>query len=93
MQKTEVIFVAACQSSFVMESFKKCGASHIICVEKKQSILDKAAIQFAKTFYDRLMSNKSVCKAFEIAKKDVEFYFDRIEADKFRLHRSDNART
>ena len=33
MPDLELVFVAACQSEFVGGIFKKCGASHVVCVK------------------------------------------------------------
>ena len=33
MPDLNVVFVAACQSEFVGNIFKKCGAKHVVCVQ------------------------------------------------------------
>ena len=49
--KLELVFVAACQSEFVGELFKEAGAQHVICVDKKRSVLDEVAIDFTLNLY------------------------------------------
>ena len=40
MSGIDVIFIAACMSEFAAPAFKKCGAKHVICVEKGKTIAD-----------------------------------------------------
>ena len=86
----EVVFVAACQSEFVGSIFKKCGASHVVCVKQSRHVLDEAAIYFTKCFYLYLFENKKICQAFKEAKADVEFKFKRNESDLFKLFTQEN---
>ena len=78
MEKDEanlsVVFVAACQSEEIGRIFQDNGAKHVICVESKRFVLDKAAIMFTKKFYFELFSRREyVCKAFDKAKNYVEY--------------------
>ena len=69
MKKLELVFVAACQSEFVGELFKEAGAQHVICVDKKRSVLDEVAIDFTLNLYQRVLDGTKVCKAFQISAK------------------------
>ena len=71
MNEIDVIFIAACMSEFAAPAFKKCGAKHVICVEKGKTIEDQVAIKFTKEFYNRMVNGESVCEAFDNAKEDV----------------------
>ena len=51
VKNLDLVFVAACQSEFVGELFKKYGAQHVICIDKKASVLDKVAIDFTLNLY------------------------------------------
>ena len=53
-----VVFVAACDSESVGRIFESNGAKHVVCVEQGRFVLDKAAIQFTKTFYDLLFNGE-----------------------------------
>ena len=75
MPDLEVVFVAACQSEFIGGIFKKCGASHVVCVKQSEHVLDEAAIHFTKSFYQQLFDEVDVCEAFKVAKNNVEFKF------------------
>ena len=79
MPELNVVFVAACQSEFVGEIFKKCGASHVVCVKQNKEVLDEAAIHFTKSFYQNVFDGMKICQAFEEAKSDVVFKFKKHE--------------
>ena len=90
MPDLEVVFVAACQSEFIGGIFKKCGASHVVCVKQSEHVLDEAAIDFTKSFYQHLFDEFDVCEAFKVAKKDVEFKYKSKESDLFTLLKNDD---
>lgn len=84
-QTLNVIVVAACKSEFIGEILLKCGAKHVICIKKGESVLDTAAINFTKSFYSNIFSGKKVCQAFERARNSVEFHECKGEANIFKL--------
>ena len=90
MPDLELVFVAACQSEFVGSIFKKCGASHVVCVKQSKHVLDEAAIHFTNSFYKHIFSQVKVCEAYEFAKKEVEFKFKKHESDLFTLMTKDD---
>ena len=67
----DVVILAACDSEFIGKIFLKSGAKHVICVKEKRFVKDEAAIEFTKTFYERIFQGKSVCEAFDSAKEAV----------------------
>ena len=46
-------------------------------------MLDKAAIDFTRTFYSRLFEGTPICEAFKQAKNAVEFLVKKTEASLF----------
>ena len=92
MPKLEVVFFAACNSEIIGKLFQKCGAQHVICIQKKREVLDEAAIDFTKTFYDRLIRGMTICEAFDAAKADVEFKHKAVEASIFMIFKSSSHR-
>lgn len=80
-----VVFVAACDSEDVGKIFLLNGAKHVVCVEQGRQVLDKAAIQFTKTFYDLIFNGEEVCTAFDQAKNSVRFFITKEEASLFKL--------
>ena len=57
----DLVFVAACDSEFVGRIFQKCGVKHVVCVKKSKHVLDEAAIEFTKIFYQKLLHGYNVC--------------------------------
>ena len=63
--KPQFVFLAACNSENVGRIFLKAGVKHVICVDQNQRILDRAAIEFSKIFYDEVFDDgNSICSAF-----------------------------
>jgi hypothetical protein len=58
--------VASCHSEKVGRIFFESGISHVICINQNQTILDKAAIEFSKYFYDEIfgVNNVSISDAY-----------------------------
>ena len=83
----EFVFVSSCHSALVGKVFKEAGANHVVCIQKKDQILDEAALKFAKAFYFALFNGvNSVCQAFAMAKRQIEAYGNlESEARKFVL--------
>ena len=77
------MFLAVCDSEFAGHAFIEGGAKHVICVKRNQEVLDLASIDFTKSFYNSLITGKTVCEAFEKAKTDVSFKHKSAEADIF----------
>jgi hypothetical protein len=54
----EVVFVSSCHSEFAGNIFHVSGAHHVICIQKSDTILDKASLRFSKVFYETLFVKK-----------------------------------
>lgn len=58
----------------------------MICINKKDTILDQASLRFSEVFYQTLFIKKySVCKAFEVAKDEIRVSYTPTEAEKYKL--------
>ena len=62
----------------------------MICINQNQTILDKAAIEFSKYFYDEIfgVNNVSICDAYQYAKDKVEKNFGKFHAEKIMLFKN-----
>ena len=65
--------IASCHSEMLGRIFLDAGVEHVICVDKKKEIRDKAAIVFSRTFYSCIFKSSAftICEAFDIAKQSV----------------------
>ena len=63
----------------------RCGARHVICVQKNRSVLDAVAIGFTKYFYQQVFRGEKICVAFNRAKNYVGSLKGEYEADLFKL--------
>ena len=45
------VFIATCHSEFAGEIFHWAGVDHVICVKQGHTIIDAAAVFFARNFY------------------------------------------
>ena len=80
------MYVASCHSEEAGKIFLEAGVPHVICIDSKQALMDKASIEFSKFFYDEVFDQYSnVCEAFWNAKKKVEDTFGKYQADKMKL--------
>ena len=58
----------------------------MICIDQNQTILDKAAIEFSKFFYDEVFDRyNNICDAYKYAKKKVEDTFGKFQAEKIKM--------
>ena len=62
-----MVFLSACFTEGLADSFLKAGAEHVVCIKKEDSVLDEACVKFSKTFYEQIKERKCVCDAFNIA--------------------------
>lgn len=86
----EVVFVSSWHSQCLGLIFQKFGAHHVICIQKSDTILDKASLRFSKVFYETLfMKRYSVWEAFNIAKNDIKSLFSADESRKYLLLTND----
>ena len=86
----QFVFVASCHSEQVGEIFLKAGIPHVICIDQNQTILDKAAIEFSKFFYDEVFDRyNNICDAYKYAKKKVEDNFGKFQAEKIKMLTND----
>ena len=89
MKKTkhyiDVVFVAACDSQDIGNIFGRNGVEHVVCVESERFVLDSAAIDFTKTFYQLIFNGEDICAAFYQAKESTKFTQKETEADLFIL--------
>ena len=70
----QLVVLTICHSERIADAFlndDNGNVEHVICIKKEQEVLDTAAIQFTRTLYRSLMSDKKVCQAFEEARSDV----------------------
>lgn len=82
----QFVYVASCHSEQVGKVFQEAGVPHVICINQKETILDKAAVEFSKFFYDEVFDRyNSICDAFEFAKKRVEDKYGKHHAKKLLL--------
>ena len=85
------MFVASCHSEQVGRIFLEAGIPHVICIDQNQTILDKAAIEFSKFFYDEVFDTyRNVCDAYSYAKERVEKTFGKFHAEKIMLLTNEN---
>ena len=77
----DLVVVAACNSKNVGQVFLDSGVKHVVCVESGKFVLDKAAIEFTRNFYQRILSGSTICSAYETAKAGVKFKIEKKEAD------------
>ena len=80
------VFIATCHSEFAGEIFHNAGVDHVICVKQGNTIMDEAAIFFARKFYQTLFMEKyTICDSFKMAKNCLKMhpvYKIQQEADK-----------
>jgi CHAT domain-containing protein len=69
VEKTDLVFLAACSSEFVAKIFLRKGVRHVIFIENMKEVLDKAVLTFTNTFYRTLFDGKTICEAFQIAQR------------------------
>jgi len=82
----QFVYVASCHSEEVGKIFLEAGIPHVICISSNQTVLDKAAIEFSKYFYDEVFdSYENICEAYKNAKAEVEKIFGKFQADKILL--------
>lgn len=54
--KLEFVVVATCHSEFVGRIFLDAGAEHVVCIRKKDTVVDEAVLHFTSTFYSAVFS-------------------------------------
>mmetsp|Transcript_29343 Transcript_29343/g.94104 ORF Transcript_29343/g.94104 Transcript_29343/m.94104 type:complete len:665 (-) Transcript_29343:1119-3113(-) len=85
-KKPQVVFVSACHSGSVAQAFVEAGVKYVIAVKKECEVRDKAARQFAQTFYGCLLRGHSVRDAHRAAQNRVRDEANGdVEAAKFEL--------
>ena len=71
--------MASCHSEEVGKVFKEAGIPHVICINKNNTVLDQAAIEFSKVFYDQVFSPyMNICDAYKFAKAQVVEKFGKF---------------
>ena len=68
----QFVFVSACYSQSAGEAFVQAGIPHVVCVSVNSNLLDKAAQEFAHTFYLSLAVGGTVADSFEIGVEAVK---------------------
>ena len=81
----DLVFVAACQSEFVGEIFVQKGARHVICVDRKKSVLDDVAIDFTLNLYHKILLGEDISKAYHLAVNHSKVMFESDEVELFKL--------
>ena len=56
----KIVFISACQSQKIAQSFVDYGIPHVIAVDSNTAVLDSTARVFAEVFYQTLLSGMSV---------------------------------
>ena len=79
--KLDLVVVAACNSKNIGKVFLESGVRHVVCVESGKFVLDEAAIEFTRNFYQRILSGSTICAAYKTAKAGVKFMIEKKEAD------------
>lgn len=75
----QFVYVASCHSEQVGRIFLEAGVPHVICIDQNETILDKAAIEFSKFFYDEVFDTyQNICDAYAYAKEKVEKAFGKF---------------
>lgn len=86
----QFVFVASCHAEKVAEIFLKIGVPHVICINQNQRILDKAAVDFSKFFYDEVFDKFcTICEAYANAKQQLENIYGSFHANKVLLKTCD----
>ncbi|CAM9759163.1 unnamed protein product [Ectocarpus sp. 6 AP-2014] len=88
--RTELVFISSCSSEASGNAFVDAGVPHVVAVKREESVTDQAAQQFAKQFYDALLSEAgkfTVKQAFDIALNTVNAHppHARPQGDHFLL--------
>ena len=84
--------MASCHSEQVGRIFIEAGVPLVICINQNQTVLDKAAIEFSKHFYDEVFDTyQSISEAYQTAKDKVEKEFGKFQADKIMLLKNEEA--
>eukprot|EP00475_Leptophrys_vorax_P001431 TRINITY_DN10770_c0_g1_i6.p2 TRINITY_DN10770_c0_g1~~TRINITY_DN10770_c0_g1_i6.p2 ORF type:complete len:723 (-),score=157.95 TRINITY_DN10770_c0_g1_i6:2143-4281(-) len=83
-----LVFVSACNSEQAGKAFVDAGVPHVIAVDARYKISDRACHSFSKQFYLSLLAGDTVSDAFQKGRNGVAtdpFIFDEKEAAKFLL--------
>jgi len=67
----DLIIVSTNYSKSVQEFFVQAGFSNVICVYSKYHTLDRAGMNFLKSFYKYLLDGNSLSDSFEFSKKII----------------------
>jgi len=59
------VFVSACHSGLVGETFAKAGVPHVVCCKQESDLKDLAALAFTRQFYLTLALGHTVKQSFE----------------------------
>ena len=57
--------------------FFEFGVQHVICVRTGDDYNNKAAQTFTKLFYKNIFRGVQICRAFDVAKNEVEQSFGK----------------
>ena len=81
----DFVFVAACKSEQVGKIFLKRGVKHVICVESGKSVKDEAVLDFTNRFYQMIFQGHPICKAYELARGDVDIKHKKADANMLKM--------
>jgi hypothetical protein len=73
-------FLSACHSGSMAQALVDVGIPHVVAVDKKEALSDRAAAAFAPAFYTALLTGRSVAVAFAEGQKAV-----RTDPDLYRM--------
>jgi hypothetical protein len=65
------VFVSACHSGLVGETFARAGVPHVVCCQQESELKDSAALAFTRQFYLSLAVGHTVKESFEQGRKAV----------------------
>jgi hypothetical protein len=67
------------------------GVEYVICIERSEKLMDKAAITFSRVFYGEIFTcPRTVEEGFNIAKESVRKDHGEFEASKFKIFKPDD---
>ncbi|GBG32001.1 Signal transducer and activator of transcription A [Hondaea fermentalgiana] len=68
----DVVFVSACFSHPIGDIFVQAGVKHVVAVRRDSRVADQVGRDFAKFFYDRLVTGDTVQDAFDYAQQCIQ---------------------
>jgi hypothetical protein len=92
----KLVFLASCHSREIGQALVTAGVQHVVCVQRREKIMDQSALIFSRAFYHALFSGEqSVAACFEIGRARVasDPKIPKTESEKFVLLTSQTQKT